>query len=406
MNWTKVKKAGIEFVMIGTGRFKNGVGTPDSKFEENISGAIEAGVSVGVYHYSTATTADDMRNAADYVLDLVDGYEISYPIALDMEDDVYKTMSTTKRTKLALAFLEVIEDAGYYPMIYASDNWFIDYLDLTSLTGYDYWVACWSYKPTTKPLSMWQYSSTGKVNGISTAVDLDYSYKDYSAIITPRTSAESRRVKTGWQTDGTNYWYVQEDGTIPKNTWLTVKGKTYYVDSNGYRVTGWAKINKKYYYFKKSNGVMRTGWLAISGKKYYLDPETGARVTGWVTVDGSTYYLQKKSSVAGVMATGWKKLNGEYYYFDPTTGAMQTGWITVNGNTFYLNKNGLRQTGWITVKGKTYYLQKKSSPVGVRATGWKKISGKYYYFSKNGVMQKNKTIGRYILGEDGVCTNR
>ncbi|MCD7954189.1 MAG: hypothetical protein LUG93_00220, partial [Lachnospiraceae bacterium] len=244
ISWSKVKSAGIKFVMIGTGRYKNGVATPDAKFETNIEGALGQGIYVGVYHYATATTVSDMQNAANYVLDLVDGYKISYPIAIDMEDDVYKNMTTAQRTKLAIAFMEVIEKAGYYPMIYASDNWFQDYMDLDSLADYDYWVACWSYTPTTTPLSMWQYSSTGKVSGISTAVDLDYSYKDYSQIITPRTTRAN-----GWQTDGTHYWYVEDDGTIPTSTWLTLNGKKYYVDSSGYRVTGWAKISGKYYYF-------------------------------------------------------------------------------------------------------------------------------------------------------------
>ncbi|MCD7736353.1 MAG: hypothetical protein LUI07_05240, partial [Lachnospiraceae bacterium] len=411
IDWAKVKKAGIKFVMIGTGRYKNGVATPDSKFDTNIEGAIEQGIYVGVYHYATATTVADMRNAADYVLDLVDGYKISYPIALDMEDDVYKSMTNAKRTKLAIAFMEVIEDAGYYPMIYASDNWFQDYMDLTSLAGYDYWVACWSYTPVTTPLSMWQYSSTGKVSGITTAVDLDYSYRDYSTIITPRTSASSRRSSsTGWQTDGTNHWYVEDDGTIPTSTWLTVNGRKYYVDANGYRVSGWVKINGSYYYFKTSSGVMHTGWLTVNNKTYYMDTSTGARRTGWLTVDGSkyymntntgvlttgwltldgnTYYLRKSSKYLGVMATGWLKVGSSYYYFDPDTGVMQKGWITVDGNTYFLNrKTGARRTGWLTLSGKKYYLRKSSKKLGVMATGWLKIGSKYYYFDPDtGEMQ-------------------
>ncbi|MCD7833777.1 MAG: cell wall-binding protein [Lachnospiraceae bacterium] len=474
IDWEEVKEDGIKFVMIGTGRYASGVATPDSMFERNIQGAIDAGIYVGVYHYATVTTVEDARNAADYILNLVDGYLISYPIAIDMEDSVYSGMTATKRTKIAVAFMEVIADAGYYPMIYASNNYFTDSLDMSLLSGYDYWVATWSAKPTLSSYAMWQYSSTGKVNGISTSVDLDYSYKDYSKIITPRTTAASRRSGSGWQTDGTNYWYVEDDGTIPTSTWLTVNGNTYYVDADGYRLTGWVKIGGSFYYFRTSTGVMQTGWLNLNGKLYYLDPSTGARKTGWLELDGETYYLRKSSSTAGQMATGWLKISGKYYYFDEDTGAMQTGWTTVDGNTFYLDastgvrvtgwleldgetyflrkgsspvgvrasgwvkisgkfyyfapdtgamykgllkigsktyyldaETGVRRTGWVTVDGETYYFRKKSGSVGVMATGWVKISGKYYYFDKTtGVMQTSTTIGKYILGADGVCTNR
>ena len=148
------------------------------------------------------------------------------------------------------------------------------------------------------PLSMWQYSSTGTVSGISGAVDLDYSYKDYSKIITPRTTAKKVTVKTGWQTDGTNYWYVKEDGSIYKKTFKTINGNRYYFDANGYRATGWKKIGGKYYYFVKKTGVMKKGWLTLSGKKYYLGTN-------------------------GVRVTKWKKISGKWYYFGPKTGAMQ-----------------------------------------------------------------------------------
>ncbi len=296
INWKKVKKSGIEFAMIGTGRYKNGVATPDSMFDVNVAGALSAGVYVGVYHYATATTVSDMQGAAEYVLNLVDGYEISYPIAIDIEDSVYSNMTKAKRTKLVLAFMEVIADAGYYPMIYSSDNYFQNNLNLVSLAGYDLWVAYWTSNhgdtmPTTTPLSMWQYNvgSAGTINGITTAIDLDISYKDYSTIITPRTTAASRRTTEGWQTDGEDYWYVQSDGTIATSTWLTVKYKKYYVDSDGYRVTGLQLIDGEYYYFNKSTGVMRTGWITINKKTYYIDADTDARKNGWITENEREY---------------------------------------------------------------------------------------------------------------------
>ncbi len=422
INWSKVKKDGINFVMIGTGRFKNGVATQDPYFETNIQGANNVGINVGIYHYLTATTTSDAKAAANYVLSLANGHKVSYPIAVDIEDDVYKSMSKKKRTDLVIAFLDVIADAGYYPAVYASDDYFVSSLNTSRLKskGYDFWVAAWTKKPVTTPLSMWQYSSTGKVSGISGTVDVDYSYKDYSSLVAPRYSP--KKVEAGWYTDGTNTWYVKSNGSIPKSSFVKVGSRTYYVNAEGYRVTGWQTINGKRYFFKKS-GVMRTGWYTSKGNKYYFDPDTGACASGKTTIGGKTYYFNKST---GVMQTGWVKRKGSYYYFSPSTGVMETGWTTISGRRYYLTPGtGAMATGWLTVKNKTYYIDEStgnpltglqkienqyyyfSKGKGIMRTGWRQISGNWYYFKKsNGVMLRNTTYNGYVFDSDGICTNR
>lgn len=399
INWEKVKKAGIDFTMIGVGYVIDGVRQSDPRFEYNIKNAIEAGVEVGVYIYSHATTESEARAEADFVLNQIDGYKISYPVAFDIEDTVHLGLSTKERTDLTIAFLEEIEEAGYYPMIYASEYWFNSNMDLSRLTRYDKWVARWGSSISFQPLSMWQYSSTGRVNGINTAVDLDYSYKDYSKIITPRTTPKTRKKKTGWQNDGKHYWFVEKDGSYVKNAFRTIAGRTYYFDSDGYRVTGWKKIKGKYYYFTKK-GVMKTGWLTLSGKTYYLSPSTGARKTGWIKVSGKKYYLNSK----GVRQYGWLSKGGKKYFLNLKSGSMRTGWMTYQGKTYYFSKQtGQMRKGWLTFGEKKYYMKKDGS----RAKGWQKISGDWYYFSKkNGVMKKDGKIGRYRFDENGVCINR
>lgn len=399
VNWKKVKSDGIDFVMLGLGRYRNGKGIPDPKFEYNIKHALEQNIDVGVYLYSEAVTVAQARAEAEYVLDQIDGYKISYPVAFDIEDEVHRRLTTKQRTDITIAFLEVIEEAGYYPMIYASESWFRDSMDLSRLTKYDKWVARWGSSVSFRPLSMWQYSSTGRVKGISGDVDLDYCYKDYAKLIVPRTKAKEREVKTGWQTDGSHYWYITKDGTRVKNRFLKLGGKTYYVDAKGYRASGWKKIKNKYYYFVKKTGVMKTGWLTLSGKKYYLDPSTGARKTGWQTIGGSKYYFNK----SGVMQKGWLTVSGKKYFLNLKTGKMRKGWLTYQKKTYYFNPSGAMRKGWLTLSGKKYYFDSK----GVRVTRWKRISGKWYYFGpKTGAMQKNMKIGKYRLGKDGVCTNR
>lgn len=400
INWEKVKEDGIEFAMLGTGRYKNGVAIEDPMFEYNITNAIENDIKVGIYLYSEALTVEEARAEARYVLEQMDGYKISYPVAFDIEDASQKALTNAARTDIAIAFLEVIEEAGYYPMLYASESWLNESMDLTRLTKYDKWVANWSSGTSFRPLSMWQYSSTGKVEGISANVDLDYAYKDYSKIITPRTKANAVKTKTGWNTDGTNYWYVQSDGSIYKNTLKTINGKKYYFDSNGYRVTGWRRLGKKYYFFNRKTGAMRKGWLTVDGKKYYLDSETGVRQSGWVTIDGARYYFKSN----GVQKTGWLTINGKKYFLNLKTGKMRTGWLTYQGKTYFFNrKTGVMRTGWFTFSGKRYYMDKN----GCRVSGWQKIDGKWYFFGpKTGAMQKNMKIGKYKIGKDGVCANR
>ncbi len=90
-----------------------------------------------------------------------------------------------------------------------------------------------------------------------------------------------------WTEDEKGYKYTNEDGTFLKNKWKKADGNWYYMNSEGYRVTGWKKISGKWYYFDKE-GVMQTGWLTLSGKTYYLG-EDGVMVTGEVVIDGVSF---------------------------------------------------------------------------------------------------------------------
>ena len=422
IDWAKVKEDGIEFAMIGIGRYRNGVGTPDTQLKANLENAIAQGIHVGVYLYSEAVTVEEAKQEAAFVLDQIDGYKISYPVAFDIEDTVHTKLTTKERTDITIAFLDVIEEAGYYPMIYASQSWFYDRMDLGRLNKYDKWVARWADTIEFSPVSIWQYSATGRVKGIIGDVDLDYSFKDYSKIITPRTTALKKPQKTGWQTDGKNYWYINEDGTQPKYCLKEIDGNTYFFNKKGYRVTGWKKYKGEYYYFIKSTGVMKKGWMSLSStKKYYLDPKTGVRRTGFVKVSGKVFYLNKQGLVqrnswiqengswyytnkSGRIVKGWLTKGKNKYYLRQKDGKRYGGWLTYEGQKYYfVKRNGIMKTGWLNLKGKRYYF----GDDGVLDYGWKKIEGKWYFFNKKtGVMAKDTKIGKYIINKKGVCTNR
>ena len=337
INWASVKKAGIKFVMIGLGRhYADGSGYLDPYFKYNIEKANEYGLKVGVYLYSTAATTAHAKREAEWVLKQIDGYKITFPVAFDMELPSIQSLPTSRKTDIALTFLKAIKKAGYYPMMYASESWFYEGITLSRIQKYDKWVARWSSGMTFNPVSIWQYSSTGRVSGISGAVDLDYCYKDYSSIITPRYHAKNAKFKkTGWHTNGIDHWYVGKNKKVLTSRFLKKKGKVYYLDKYGNRVTGWKKIDKARYFFDEK-GVRQTGWLKDGKKLFYLSPRSGKCQKGWLTLEGKTYYLDPKEK--GAVTFKWKQIKGKWYYFHKKKGYMYRS-CTHNGYKF--DENGV-----------------------------------------------------------------
>lgn len=197
-NWKKAKEDNVNFAILRCGFTGYGIGKSknvDYYFENNYKMCKKAGIPVGTYYYSCATTVEEAIEEADFVLKIIKGKTFEYPIFIDTEDnhDISKpTNSSTsqasigksKLTPVIKAFCEKIEEAGYYVAIYASADWFKNRLILADLTGYDKWIAQWSKTaPFGYKYGMWQYSSTGKVIGLGSGIDLDYAYLDYPKIM-------------------------------------------------------------------------------------------------------------------------------------------------------------------------------------------------------------------------------
>ena len=191
IDWAKVKAAGIDFAIIRVGFRGYGTGAIliDEYFTKNIEGALAAGIKVGVYFFSQALNEAEAIEEAELVIEQLKNYKdkITYPVVYDAEDISNDTARTdgllgAQITSNCIAFCEKIKDAGYTPMIYANKRWFLTRLDLTRLTDYDLWHAAYVDAPDTPYLfTMWQYSASGKVDGINGTVDLNISFKDYSA---------------------------------------------------------------------------------------------------------------------------------------------------------------------------------------------------------------------------------
>ena len=380
INWSQVAADDVSFVMLGT-RSKGAV---DPYFHRNIQQASAAGVKVGVYIYSLAVTVEMAEAEADFVLDLIHDYPVSYPVAFDMEDSTQGNLSKEELAAIANAFCKKISDSGYYPIVYANENWLKNKLDM-SLMDYPVWVARYSARPSYQNPVMWQATSTGSVKGINGNVDIDFQFKDFSGQIpanTWRTINGKRyyysnyaKQKNAWAQDSSDWYYMDSEG-LASTGWITVSGSRYYLDeTTGKMQTGWRQDQGKWYYLGGS-GAVKKGWIEDNGAWYYTD-SNGIMQTGWLDADGKRYYMES----SGKMAVGWTNQNGKWYYLD-ASGALAKGWIQDNGSWYCSDTNGVMQTGWLSEGGKRYYL--KGS--GVMATGWREMDGAWYYFDGSGAM--------------------
>lgn len=186
IDWKKVKESGIDFAMIRCGYRGYTVGNinQDEKFINNINGAYSNGIKVGLYFYSSAINEKEAIEEAEYVLNLVKNYQfynyITYPIAIDIEDFEGArnfSLSIQERTDIVKVFCDTIQSAGFRPMVYSYTYFLSNKLYMNQLRKYDTWIA--DYYGNTwynNDYKMWQYTDKGKVNGIDTEVDMNYSY--------------------------------------------------------------------------------------------------------------------------------------------------------------------------------------------------------------------------------------
>ena len=188
IDWTKVKAAGIQGVFIRAGGriVDDGEIFSDSHFATYIKDAKAAGLKVGVYFFSAAISNAEAVAEANYTLKLIGSYKLQLPVIIDYEWNqnsgwrVDNNASAAVRTGIIRAFCETVENAGYEAGVYASASVFYNNLSAAALAKeYNIWIAHYTSDPAPDSpcvIDGWQYSSSGKVNGISTAVDLDYWY--------------------------------------------------------------------------------------------------------------------------------------------------------------------------------------------------------------------------------------
>ena len=206
IDWKKVKKDGIEYAMIRVGYRSYGANSKlykDPKFDENVKGALNAGIKVGVYFYSQAITRAEANEEADFVVDQIRKYNITLPVAIDFEyastssgatGRLYNAnLSKKNATNVCKGFCSSVKAEGYVPMVYANKSMLLNHLNADELSDrYMIWISNYTTETSyTGAYSVWQYSSKGSVDGVSGNVDCNFWYEesentydgiDYSAV--------------------------------------------------------------------------------------------------------------------------------------------------------------------------------------------------------------------------------
>lgn len=187
IDWEAVKNDGVDYAIIRVGirGYSEGGILEDEFFRRNMEGAIANDIPVGVYFFTQALNAEEALEEAEFVIGMLQGYSLTYPVYLDIEDVKKATCRTNnltveERTNNAKVFLEAIKAAGYQPALYGNMKSFLLMLDLSALEQYDKWFAGYTL-PIYYPYEykMLQYSEKGRVAGVSGQVDVNICFKDY-----------------------------------------------------------------------------------------------------------------------------------------------------------------------------------------------------------------------------------
>ena len=190
IDWQKVADSGVDFAIIRAGYRgygQEGKLLQDENFEQNIRGALNAGLDVGVYFFSQATNVWEVEEEAQQLLKALEGYPITYPVVFDWERITHSAARTDgvkgkTVTLMAQAFCGMVAQAGYTPGVYFNQDMGYLELDLDRLKDCVFWLAEYDDSPGFYyDFDLWQYTSKGTVPGISTPVDMNLAFRDFGA---------------------------------------------------------------------------------------------------------------------------------------------------------------------------------------------------------------------------------
>ena len=453
INWSKVKAAGTDFAIIRAGYTGYGNGTlyADDTYATNMKNAAAVGMPVGVYIYSQATTTAEAKKEAQFCLNAVKGYSVKLPIVMDVEfaEDsggytgrLYKAnLSKTQQTNICLAFCETVAAAGYTPMVYANRSMLTSNMNASTISAkYPIWLANYTTSTSyTGDYSYWQYSETGIVNGISTAIDCNFRIQsgnqitETASIALNETSVEracgyTKQLTATVKPSGTAVTWTSSDtsiakvsssgkvtavspgkatitataGSVKATCTVTVRPAKVTVTQlkrtdSGYNQLSWNKSagSSTYVIYRSSNGTSYTSIGSTTGTSYTDTSATSDKayyykVIGQKTVSGTTY----KSVYSAVASRS--KIPGRVSIKSAKSASSKVtiSWKAASNASYYkvyrsttgktgsyklvkTVKSGTTYTSAKLTKGKTYYFRIFS----VRSTGGIKYQARVRTYS-------------------------
>ena len=183
VDFNKVKQAGIDFAIIRLGWIGNKENhTLDKKFKTNYKNAKANGLKVGLYVFNYCNSIESVISGTNWVLEQIEDLELEKPVFIDMEDDVSQTpllssFGKETLTEVSKKFCIMLEEKGISSGVYANLDWFNNKLNVKDLEKYKIWLAQWTdanKHSASFDVDLWQYTSSGKVSGISGNVDMNY----------------------------------------------------------------------------------------------------------------------------------------------------------------------------------------------------------------------------------------
>ncbi|MCD7835535.1 MAG: RICIN domain-containing protein [Lachnospiraceae bacterium] len=402
IDWSSVKNDGIEFAFIRVGYRgygSSGALVQDTRAGQNLQNAASAGIKTGVYIFSQAITEAEAREEAEFVLEQIAGYDITMPVVIDYEyvsggiGRLYNAnLSSEQATGIVNAFCEVIEEAGYTPMLYANKSMLENSLNAGDIP-YKVWLANYTTETSYQgSYEYWQYSSSGVVSGIDGRVDSDFWY----------------------DSDDAEYTQTIENGIYIIESALQ-EGKV--ADVNGgsgencANIQLWSRNDKNSQKFKVIyEGDGKYSIMALCSGKY-LDAEDGGATEGTNVIqyeynngDNQKWYIKEVSDGLYSIISASSGLYLDVYNNQSDDGTNIQLWTGNGGNSqifSFLETAADSQTddsddsvsarnGWYYENGKSYWYDN-----GVMACDkevYDPDTDAWYWFDADGAMATDKDV--------------
>lgn len=351
INWKKVKAAGIDFAIIRVayrGYGSSGVLVEDASYKENITEAQAAGIPVGVYIFSQATNTKEAQDEANYILNRIKNYNIDLPVVLDFEyasdadgltGRLYEANLTAKEaTDVCMAFCKTVSAAGYTPMVYANADMLKNNLNAQTISSsYPVWLAHYTNRTDyTGDYDFWQYTSTGKVDGISGNVDMNYRYIEntFSAPVLISATKTEKGVSIKWKSveDAAGYRLFRKTGS---SSWKVIAD----IKETGYNDTTITAPNQYTYTVRAYRGDYEEAKDNTYSKVYWSGYDSG----GINFMSLSTPELKSAENVSSGVKVSWKAVDGAeaYVVYRKASGAASWTLLGTTDDITYTDKSEL-----------------------------------------------------------------